>query len=542
MFATTAVASGPSRGRVVCFLLASYKQNAPHSKCGAFVVTNYIQTTYSVGATGFEPATSCSRSRTVQCPLDFRWMATREIAVPYARMLFLEIPGDSGRLASNGFLLASYGTSLEIGMATANLTKRTIDALAFTPACDYFVWDRKLSGFGIRVTERAGADGQVRRRKAFVLGYRPCGSRQYRRLTLGLFGPLTAEQAREQALHHLSATTKGSDPVAERRAARAGVLVREVGKAFLDEVERRRKPGTFREYKRLWNKHVLPALGTKPVAAVTGADIRRLHRSLHETPYVANRVVARLSTFFAYAIAEGSRPSKDNPTDEVEFFPEKARERFLNKEEFGRLGKALAQAETVGLPAAPETRKKPKKPENQKHRPKTADVPIPANSFAVAAIRLLALTGCRENEILSLRWDAVDFERGHLRLEDTKTGRSVRPLGQAAAAVLESLPRIQGNPHVLPGLKPKSHLMEIKRVWYAVRFAAKLNGLRLHDLRHSFASVPATSGESLLVVRSLLGHKNVATTERYAHLGNDPVKRAADKTAGEIATWMRQEI
>jgi integrase len=423
-------------------------------------------------------------------------------------------------------------------MATANLTKRTVDSLAFTPGCDYFVWDTKLTGFGLRVTERRDAKGRVHQRKVFVLGYRPKGARQFRRLTLGVFGPLTAEQARDEALQHLSAATKGVDPLAARRAVRGGLTVKDLGATYLAEVDRRRKPGTAREYRRLWEAHILPALGTKPVSTVVNADIRRLHRSLHETPYQANRVVARLTTFFTYSIAEGAIPSKENPAHGVEFYPEQGRERFLTKEEFGRLGEALARAEREGLPRAPELRLKLKKPENRKHRPKSADIPIPANLFAVAAIRLLALTGCRENEILSLRWDAVDFERGYLRLDDTKTGKSVRPLGQSAATLLASLPRVQGNPHVLPGLKAKGHLIEIKRVWYAVRHTAKLKGLRLHDLRHSFASVPAAGGESLLVVRSLLGHKNVATTERYAHLGDDPVKRAADRTADSIAGWL----
>lgn len=423
-------------------------------------------------------------------------------------------------------------------MATTNLTKRTVDALSFTPDCDYFVWDTKLKGFGVRVTERTDSGGIVHRRKMFVLGYRPQGARQFRRITLGAFGPLTTEQARDEALRQLSATTKGVDPLAARRAARGGLTVRELGTGYLAEVDQRRKPATATEYHRMWKKHVLPALGTKPVAAVSTIDVRRLHRSLHETPYLANRVVAMLGAFFSYVIAEEAIPTKENPAHSIEFYPEKGRERFLTKEEFGRLGEALARAERDGLPPAPEHRRKPKKAVNQKHRTKKSDQPIPANPFAVAAIRLLALTGCRENEILSLRWDAVDFERGYLRLDDSKTGKSVRPLGQSAAALLASLPRVQGNPYVLPGLNPKQHLRETKRVWYAVRHAAKLKGLRIHDLRHSFASVPATSGESLLVVRSLLGHRRIATTERYSHLGDDPVKRAADRTADNIAGWL----
>ena len=417
-------------------------------------------------------------------------------------------------------------------MTIQRITKRVVDAIQPGDR-DVFLWDADLAGFGLKVTPTG--------KKTYVIQYRipGLGRRGFaKRFSLGEHGPLTPEEARRSARRELGRVAQGSSPAAERAALKQMIRVSELSTSHLDEVDRRRKPGTAKEYRRLWEKHILPAFGTKQVSAVTPADIRRLHNSLHETPYVANRVVGRLAAFFAYAITEGAIPSKENPTHGVEFYPEKARERFLTKEEFGRLGEALNRAERDGLPPAPEHKRKPPKEENLKHRPKNADMPIPANPYAVAAIRLLALTGCRENEVLSLRWDAVDFQRGYLRLDDTKTGKSVRPLGQSAAAVLASLARVEGNPYVLPGLKAKQHLMEIKRVWYAVRHAAKLKELRLHDLRHSFASVPAASGESLLVVRSLLGHKNVATTERYAHLGDDPVKRAADRTAKSIAGWL----
>jgi len=187
-------------------------------------------------------------------------------------------------------------------LATANLTKRTVDALPYTPDCDYFVWDVRLKGFGVRVTERTDSEGKVYRRKMFVLGYRPQGGRQFRRITLGAYGPLTTEQAREQALRQLSDATKGVDPLAARRAARGGLTVCEMGASYLAEVGRRRKPATAAEYNRLWKKHVLSALGSKPVAGISTADIRRLHRSLHETPYLANRLVAMLGAFFSYAI------------------------------------------------------------------------------------------------------------------------------------------------------------------------------------------------------------------------------------------------
>jgi integrase len=283
---------------------------------------------------------------------------------------------------------------------------------------------------------------------------------------------------------------------------------------------------------------VVPYLGTKKVSAVTPADVRRLHRSLSATPYLANRVVAMLGGFFGFAASEGARESHDNPAHGVEFYPERARERFLSAAEFRRLGESLSRAERQGLPPAPKHRRKPKGKHTIKHRPKNWDAPKRADPFAIAAIRLLALTGCREGEILSLRWDAVDLEAGYLRFADTKTGRNNRPIGASAAEILQKLPRIADSPYVLPGMRSGEHLKEIKRLWYAVRYAAKLDGLRLHDLRHSFASVPASGGESILIIRSLLGHARVATTERYAHLSADPLRRAADRTSGSIASWL----
>ena len=417
-------------------------------------------------------------------------------------------------------------------MAVERITKRIVAAVRPSDR-EAFLWDEELSGFGLKISPKG--------RKTYVIQYRVpgLGRRGFaRRITLGEHGVLTPDEARRLAKRELGRVAQGLDPATERAARRAAATVRELGAAYLEDVHVRRKPSTAREYKRLWDRHVLPALGSKQVAEVSSADVRRLHRSLNETPYLANRLAAMLGAFFTFAQKEEARPAHDNPAHGIEFFPEKPRERFLTPAEFKRLGEALTRAERDGLPPAPEHRRKPGRKENQKHRPKNSNSVIPANPLAVAAVRLLALTGCRENEILSLRWDCVDFERGYLRLSDTKTGKSVRPIGQSAAAVLQSVPRIEGNPYVLPGQKPGEHLKEIKRVWSAVRYAAKLDDLRLHDLRHSFASVPATSGESLLIVRSLLGHKRASTTERYAHLGDDPVRRAADRASEDIAGWL----
>ncbi len=160
------------------------------------------------------------------------------------------------------------------------------------------------------------------------------------------------------------------------------------------------------------------------------------------------------------------------------------------------------------------------------------------NPFAVAAIRLLVLTGARKSEILTLEWGHVDMERSCLRLPDSKTGAKVIPVGAAALEALSEIPRSEGNPYVLPGLEGR-HFVGLQKTWERIRKRAGLEDVRLHDLRHSFASVAVAGGDSLYLVGKVLGHQQARTTERYAHLADDPLKAVADKTAGQIASAMK---
>lgn len=414
-------------------------------------------------------------------------------------------------------------------MAKGKLTERSVDALR-SAAADYFVWDTHLKGLGVRVSPNG--------KRVFVLKYRLIGRRETRRLTLGAYGPLTVVVARKQARRLLGDIVSGTDPARERKASKLLPTVRQLGEAYLIDVKARLKVRTAADYEAIWEKKIDPTLGSHRVVDVTPGDVAKVHRGLSKTPYQANRVLAVIGAFFSFAAREGHRARHDNPAHPIKFFPESARERFLSPAEFKRLGDALATAERLGLPPAPQHRRKPRSELTAKLRPKSADVPRPADPMVLAAIRLIVLTGCREGEILSLRWDAVDLDRGFLRLADTKTGRSIRPLGAPAAALLTRLPRQAGSAYVFPGVKQGSHLQEIKRVWYAVRHAANLNDVRMHDLRHSFASVPAIENTSLLIIRSLLGHTDIKTTQRYAHLGDDPVKAAADRTARTVDAWL----
>jgi integrase len=410
------------------------------------------------------------------------------------------------------------------------LTKRAVDLLEPREA-RYDVYDTELPRFAVRVTPEGA--------KTFTLLYRAGSGRSAptRRITLGRYGSLTVDQARQLARETLAAVLGGADPASERNRAKGAPTVGALGVDYLSDVDARRKPTTAGEYRRLWDKHVAPALGNKRVADVAPFEIARLHRSLGDTPYIANRVLALLGSFFAYAEGQGVRPRHTNPAHDVEPYKEQSRERFLTAEEVARLGEALTVAERLGLRPAPK-QLRPKRPETAKHRPKSADKPIPANPFAIAAIRFLLLTGWREGEALTLKWSDVSLEHGRATLSDTKSGKSQRAIGAPARLLLNGLPRLKDCPFVFPGASPDRSLVDISRLWYAVRHAAELNDVRLHDLRHSFASVSASSGESLLVIGKLLGHRKAATTAKYAHLSDDPIRAAADSASGQLAAWL----
>lgn len=410
------------------------------------------------------------------------------------------------------------------------ITQRLLDRLAVENG-RAMVFDSELPGFGVRATPSG---------KVFFVQYRAGSGRMApkRRLSIGRYGALTVDQARQLAREALADVTRGGDPAAGRQIERRAPTIASLGEDYLADVRDRRKESTAREYARLWKQHIEPTLGTRRVADVATADVARVHRSMRKTPYAANRVLALLGSFFGYAERHGARMRHTNPAHDIEPYKEESRERFLTQIEVSRLGEALVRAERDGLSAAPNRKRKNANPRTAKHRPKTADRPIPANPYAVAAIRFLLLTGWREREALNLRWSEVDETRGMVRLADTKTGKSVRMIGAPARLLLSGLPRLEDSPYVFPGRIPEKPLVEINRVWYAVRHEARLDDVRLHDLRHSFASVSASSGGSLLVIGKLLGHKETSTTAKYAHLLDDPVRIAADAASSQLAEWL----
>lgn len=383
------------------------------------------------------------------------------------------------------------------------LNKRSIDAAKYQgPGADYR-WDTELAGFALRVYPSG--------RKSFVITYRANGRQRF--YTFLRYGEKTPKQARDEAKILLGRVADGEDPAADRLGGRRAATMADLGERFLREhAEVKMKPSSYRQAERHWNKIILPRLGRRKVPHVTRADIAELMTEMSDTPTQANYTKGTLNTAFNLAEVWGWRAEGTNPCRHVKRFKLKSRERFLSEDELGRLAEALTAAE--------------------EERPEW--------THAVAAIRLLVLTGCRKGEILGLRWDEVDFENRCLRLSDSKTGPKTVYLNTAALEVLAGIERAEDNPHVVPGKKPGTHLSGLDGPWGWIRDKAALRGVRLHDLRHGFASVGVSSGLSLPVIGRLLGHSKIATTDRYAHLADDPVRTAAETIGSTIDAAMKR--
>ena len=344
---------------------------------------------------------------------------------------------------------------------------------------------------------------------------------------------LTPEEARKRAWFLLGLVAGGEDPAAAREAAKGIPTLSAFAVRYLDEYavlhkkpasveadrgllglrESRRKHG-YDEQPKTSKKHrtILAALGRMKVDAVTRADVTRLHVEWgRSTPIRANRALALLSHMFAMAEAWGLRPQGTNPCHGVERFRENKRKRYLSQSELAQLGKALKGAE------------------------KTED------PFAVAAIRLLVFTGARLSEIVTAQWDYLDRERGVLMLPDSKTGHRDIVLSAPALAVLQGLRRVAGNPYIIAGRKKGTHFAGIEKVWQRIREAAKLEDVRIHDLRHSFASVAVAGNATLPLIGGLLGHSSPATTARYAHLSADPLRDVAEAVGNRLTAAMNGE-
>ena len=395
----------------------------------------------------------------------------------------------------------------------AKLTKRLIDTTQrpATEKQDLFVWDTETKGLGVRFTASGG--------RIYVLQTRVKG--RPRRFRIARHGELTLDQARKAVVKILADVDLGIDPTAERRGARNSPTVADLTERYMTEhAKPYKKPSSVAEDRRNIALHIIPALGTKRVSEVKREDITRLHNALKDKPTAANRVLALLSKMFNLAEDWGLRPDGNNPCRHVTKYREDRRERYLSELELAQLGRVLKSGRTETVRAKSDKKKEEKST-------------VKESPHVIAAIRLLLFTGARLREILKLRWDYVDFEHECIRLPDSKTGAKEIQLNSPALDVLRSLPR-KGSPWVIRGAKNGQHLVNLEKPWRRVRATAKLDNVRLHDLRHSFASVAAGQGTTLPIIGRLLGHTQAQTTHRYAHLANDPIRRASASIGAEL--------
>lgn len=361
----------------------------------------------------------------------------------------------------------------------------------------YTVWDPDMPGFGIRVWTSGT--------KVFTFKYTKRAEQHW--ITLGRYGVITVDQARRKAQKIRLQILEGEDPHKKLAEQRNAPTVNELAQRFLEEhVETKTKATTQRQYKEAIARFIAPQLGKRLVRDLEPDDIAKLHHGLRATPYQANRVLAVLSKMLKMAELWGYRPQASNPCYYIQKFKEHSRERYLTAAELRRLAGVLAEVE--------ETKEQ--------------------SIFAVAAIRLLMFTGARLNEILRLRWEEVDLESGILRLKDSKTGAKAIFLNKPAVEVLDTLPQMLGNPYVIAGDKEGTYLVNLEKPWDAIREKAKIQGVRIHDLRHTFASYAIQGGMSLEMIGALLGHSQTSTTKRYAHLATTQHRDNSEKVAKSI--------
>ena len=326
-----------------------------------------------------------------------------------------------------------------------------------------------------------------------------------KRGVIGRYVEISAEDARRKAAETIDRIRRGLDPVPPP-APPEPTVADLAGRYMTAHVEVNCRPGTVRQYRTLLDLHILPELGALRLSEVNRSHASALHYRLRDNPNRANQVVGMVSRMFKLAMAWGMTPARPNPCRSVKRYRERECERFLTEEEYARLGRVLSEAEPEGGLMA----------------------------SAVAAVRLLLLTGCRRNEILRLRWDDVDRAAGELRIRESKIGPRRVPLTAPVERVLARIPRVEDNPWVIAGGRRGEPLKDINSYWHRLRERAGLKDLRLHDCRHSFASQALAIGEGLPTIARLLGHKTVMTTYRYAHLAEDSEKASVARVGDSI--------
>ncbi len=399
-------------------------------------------------------------------------------------------------------------------MPKLKLTKKAIDAIKPSES-EEFYWDSEMQGFGL-VVYPSGI-------KSFILQYRNKLNRG-RRKVLGRYGIETVDGARTIARQHWSDISKGGDPVDEERALRNSMTMSQLFDRHIeDHMKIHNSASTVISTIPQINNYLRPAFGMLKVHSVTRQDIQKLHLSLKDKPRAANKLVAILSKVFSNAELWGVRDENSNPCRKVRKYEENHRERFLSPVELGRLGDALKEAETVGLPWLIVV-----DGENTKHLAKPGNQRSPVAPEVLKIIRLLLYTGARRGEIIGIQWEHVDFEHGLVMLPKIKGGqKKPHPLSAVALEILASIRRVDGSPWVFPRPTDKERHISpevVENAWQRLRKRAEIEDVRLHDLRHTVGTYAGQSGANAFIVRDLLRHASTAMTNNYVNFDADPVR------------------
>ena len=366
------------------------------------------------------------------------------------------------------------------------LTNRSLDTIKVGKV----IWDEKLQGFGAR---KQSANGSI----SFILKTR-IGGRQTI-ITIGRYGVLTIQAARAEALRLLGMISSGQDPIEARDLQE--FRVRDIANAWLERHVSNLKPSSAKRYECLIRDYIGPKLGRIYADKLTPQMVVRFHDALGNKPRTANYCVSTISSMWGWANKRGLI-NLENPCLGIQRYDEVKRKRYLTAPEIKLLAEAFREEEQI-------------------------------SPFAVAAIKILIMTGARLGEILSAKWEWIDGDI--LKLPDSKTGAKDITLPSPVLDVLSLLPRLEGNPYIIVGKKSGQHMINLRKPWMRIVKRAGIEHVRLHDLRHSFASFAVSSGASLTLIGGQLGHRSIATTQRYAHLSRDPVRQATETTANIIA-------
>ena len=375
-----------------------------------------------------------------------------------------------------------------------HFTKRYIEKI--TPQTkEVFRWDKNYKGFGVRVSPKG--------RKSFIVQYRK--NTRTKRVSLGTFGNLTVNEARKKAKRILGEVAAGHDPAEKIKLFRDTPTMATACERFLKEhVATRLKPSTQKEYKRNIELYILPKFRTFKVNEISQDDIAKAHHELSDKPYQANRNLGVLSRLFNLCEIWGYRPEGTNPCRHIKKYKEKKRETFLSKVEITNLMQVLdtsieTQTESI---------------------------------FVASAFKLLLLTGCRLSEIQTLQWSYI--KQTHIEFPESKTDYKRIPLSPLALSILDDIPKLQNNPFVIAGKLPGRHYSDLQKPWRRIRKRANIPHVRIHDLRHTFASHAVMSGHPLPIVAKLLGHTQIQTTMRYAHLADKEVAFASENISSTL--------